>query len=318
MGDKMSKQQTITVNGAAYDSHTGMPLKGNDKPSASRPKVGAHVIHKKPSKSQTLSRKHVHTPTGHDKARKSTAKPRVAVSPMITKFADVRPSAKQQTKTPTKAPDIAPVKHPIQHKVAVRTPNKPALHAKKKTTPPAAAEIKQQAITKALHNARPAATTRKTSFARRHPRLISAGTASLAIVLLAGYFTYINLPNLSVRVAAAQAGIDASYPSYQPAGFGIRGPVAYDNGEVSINFQSTTNPSRFTINQSKSNWDSSALLDNRVAPQSGNNYLRYNDNGLTIYVYGHNAAWVNGGILYTIEGDAELSGDQIRRIATSM
>lgn len=316
----MSKQQTITVNGAAYDSRTGMPLEKTSKASVSRPKVTAHAMHKKPSKSNTLNRKHVHTPAGHDKARKSATKPRVAVSPMVSKFADIRPAAKPQPKIPKTTSDVAPVKHPIQHKAAAHTP-RPAtgLHASaKKQTPLPAAEIKHQAISKALHNTRPATPAPKKSFARRHPRLISAGTASLAIVLLAGYLTYINLPNLSVRVAAAQAGIDAAYPSYQPAGFGIRGPVAYDSGEVSINFQSHTNPSHFTINQSKSSWDSSALLDNYVAPQSGNNYLRYNDNGLTIYVYGHNAAWVNGGILHTIEGDAELSGDQIRRIATSM
>lgn len=309
----MNKQQTVSVGQAEYDPHTGKRLNGNE---ARRSSATAHGVHKKPSKSQTLSRRHVKTPAGHHKARTAPVKPTIKTSPMISRFADIRPAVAPAAPSHTKQEaKPAPVKHPIQHKVASRRTHQ---IAKSSAAPPTTQELKHQAITKALYSSRPAETRVKKSFARRYPRLVSAGTASLAIVLLAGYFTYINLPSISVRVAAAQAGIDASYPSYQPAGYGIRGPVAYENGEVAINFQSTTNPSHFTINQSKSGWDSSALLDNYVIPQSDNNYASYSDNGLTIYVYGHNAAWVNGGILHTIEGDAELSGDQIRRIATSM
>jgi len=313
MGEKMNKHQTVSIGDARYDAHTGKRL---DDVITSTRSAGARMVHKKPSKSTTLSRKYVHAPSTHLKSRVATTKPKIKLSPMISKFADVQPASKASKTQPTKKiSDIAPIKHPIQHKVETRT-SRPV--QKTSRNQPAALEIKHQAIAKALHQAKPETAPPKGGFARRYPRLVSAGTASLAILLLAGYFTYINLPSISVRVAAAQAGIDASYPSYQPAGYGIRGPVAYDNGEVSINFQSNTNPSHFTINQSKSGWDSSALLDNYVTPQSNNNYASYSDNGLTIYVYGNKAAWVNGGILHTIEGDAELSGDQIRRIATSM
>ena len=313
MGEKMNKHQTVSVGDAQYDAHTGKRL---DDVITSTRSAGSRVVHKKPSKSTTLSRKYVHAPTGHEKSRIAIAKPKIKVSPMISKFADIQPTSKaSKTQPAKKINDIAPIKHPLQHKVEARV-SRPV--QKTSHSQPAALEIKHQAIAKALHQAKPEAAPPKRGLARRFPRLVSAGTASLAILLLAGYFTYINLPSISVRVAAAQAGIDASYPSYQPAGYGIRGPVAYDNGEVSINFQSNTNPSHFTINQSKSGWDSSALLDNYVTPQSNNNYASYSDNGLTIYVYGNKAAWVNGGILHTIEGDAELSGDQIRRIATSM
>ena len=40
--------------------------------------------------------------------------------------------------------------------------------------------------------------------------------------------------------------------------------------------------------------------------------------GLTIYSGGKEATWVNGGILYQISGDANLSNDQIQKIATSL
>ena len=60
------------------------------------------------------------------------------------------------------------------------------------------------------------------------------------------------------------------------------------------------------------------MLENHVIPHVGDNYTTESINGLTIYTYGPNAAWVNDGILYTVSGDARLSTDQIERIAISM
>lgn len=153
---------------------------------------------------------------------------------------------------------------------------------------------------------------------RRLPRIMSVASASLALLLLGGYFTYLNMPSLSVRVAAAQAGVNASYPSYHPDGYSLNGPVAYTQGQVNMKFASNSGPQNFTVTQSKTSWDSSAVLDNYIKEKAGDNYITYDEHGLTIYTYGGNAAWVNGGVLYTITGDAPLSGDQIRHIATSM
>ena len=137
-------------------------------------------------------------------------------------------------------------------------------------------------------------------------------------MLIAGYLTYINMPNLSVRVAAAQAGIDANYPNYRPDGYALNGPVTYTDGRVSMNFKANAGSQNFSVNQSKSGWDSDAVLDNYVTPRATNGYIPYTERGLTIYTYDNNAAWVNAGILYTVEGDAPLSSEQIRRIATSL
>ena len=59
-------------------------------------------------------------------------------------------------------------------------------------------------------------------------------------------------------------------------------------------------------------------LENYVKEKSHDEYSTAQEKGLTIYNYGSNAAWVSGGILYTIDGDAPLSPDQIRKIATSV
>ena len=59
------------------------------------------------------------------------------------------------------------------------------------------------------------------------------------------------------------------------------------------------------------------MLDNFVTKKTGT-YLTYQERGLTIYSFGDQAAWVNGGLLYTIDGDAPLSSEQLLNIAASM
>ena len=120
-----------------------------------------------------------------------------------------------------------------------------------------------------------------------------------------------------MRVAASRAGITANYPGYQPDGYHFAGPITYQPGQVNITFKSNTNNNDFTIKQKSSIWDSQAVLDNYVSKQT-DNYLTYQQSGLTIYSFGSHAAWVNGGLLYTIDGDAPLSSDQLLHIATSM
>ena len=132
-----------------------------------------------------------------------------------------------------------------------------------------------------------------------------------------GYFTYLNVPIISVKIASAQAGINATYPDYCPDGYSLNGPVQYADGEVSINFNANTGNNKFVIKQSRSLWDSSAVK-NKVNEDSNGEFITTEENGLTIYTYGDNAIWVNGGILYSISGDTRLSNDQIRKIAISL
>lgn len=236
----------------------------------------------------------------------------VQKSPHITKFAPHPSGAKTQAK---RFSDIGPVTHPM---VARANSHLASKHRPVVTAPKPATIIKEEAIQEALQKAPARNETEKQPKQKKYPRTLSLASAGLALLLLGGYFTYLNMPSLSVRVAAAQAGINASYPEYRPDGYSLRGPVAYNQNEVMMKFAANAGPQNFTVTQAKSSWDSSAVLDNYVKQKAGDNYITYNERGLTIYTFDGNAAWVNGGILYTINGDAPLSTDQIRRIATSM
>lgn len=319
-------QQTVTINGVLYDAQTGLPLQSAAQIRTPHfPAANTHHsqnVHATTQKSATLNRAFVKkaTPTV---VQKQFQKPAIQKSPSITKFAPHPHSA--QTKSQQKrSMDIGPVSHPmaarVHQKVVQSQPAKPHTVAVAAHAPKPSQIIKQEAIADAMKNAptHTAKSTKPIKHPKKHSRTLSIMSASLALLMLAGYFTYLNMPNLSVRVAAAQAGFDATYPGYHPDGYSINGPVAYNEGWVSMKFAANGGDKSFTVKQEKSGWDSSALLANYVEPTSKGGYVPHSEQGLTVYIFNNSAAWVNGGVRYTIEGDAPLSSSQILNIAKSM
>jgi hypothetical protein len=297
------------------------------KHSVEHSEVKARAVHQKPQKSQTLLRAALKKPAPLRqlepvpvKIEADYAKPKPAVqhhrSPIISKFGGV-PVEKTvtQPEPAAAAPEAAPRVHPVVTKALAHRPEVAA-----PAQPQSSKELKEALIRERLAEAQP---NTEHHHAQHHgrrfsqPRLATILTSSLALLLLAGYLTYINLPNISMRVAATRAGIAANYPNYNPDGYHFAGPITYQPGEVNIGFKSNTNDRSFAIKQKASSWDSQAVLDNYVSKKTGT-YLTYQERGLTIYSYGNHAAWVNGGLMYTIDGDAPLSSDQLLRIATSM
>lgn len=147
------------------------------------------------------------------------------------------------------------------------------------------------------------------------PPVIVSGV--ILLVLAASVICYLTVPALSLYVAAKSANVEATYPGYIPAGYHFKGPVTYSEGKVTMRFAAAGSDSAFTIEQNSTYWDSGAVLDNYVLARS-QNYLTYSQGGITIYTFGSQAAWVNAGVLHTIDGNAQLTSDQILRIAGSM
>ena len=327
-------EQTVSVNGVVYHKKTGMPLREERGPG--KPDHAARTVHTKPQRSKTLSRRYVHRQTEAPKPAKTAApaktqpspaadtpvaisvhkkptQPTITRSPMVTRHA---PAMKPTVKHTGLVSDIAPTSHHLVNRaLAKQQKPQPAVR-------PPSHIVKQLAIDKALRDA-PAKAERTAPLKlaktpSRSKRLLSIASASLAVLLLGAYFTYLNMPTLSTRIAASQAGINANYPHYQPMGYSLNGPVAYDQGSVTMTFAANGSPQRFTLTQSRSGFDSLAVLDSVVAPKAGTNYQTTSSGGLTVYTYDGGAAWVSGGILYQIDGDARLSPEQVQRIATSM
>lgn len=325
------RKNFVTINGTIYDRVSGLPVRATDNSTSSN-QGHASNMHSRTQRSQTLSRKHVKRSHSVPAALPKTGESKLATgrSPMISKYA---PHPKPEISR--RESDLRPVQaHPITVRVAAKgaQPKQSIRQAPVHHVTPKPVQrthkpsdiIKAEATAKALaeapshHRAPHRDKKANRNNKQRFGRALSFASSGFALLLMAGYFTYINMPNLSVRVAAVQSGIDAGYPSHRPSGYSLSGPIAFNDGEVRMAFAANGTNRGFTLTQAKSSWDSSALLNDYVTPKAGSDYLTTAGNGLTIYSWGGNAAWVSGGILHTIEGDAPLSPDQIQRIATSL
>lgn len=151
---------------------------------------------------------------------------------------------------------------------------------------------------------------------------VSARTVALATTVfvglaLGGLYAYQNVPRIAMKVAASRAGFGATMPNYNPSGFSFDGPVQYTDGQVTVGYKSNTDDREYKVTQQTSDWSSESLLNNYIV-SNNKQYQTYQDKGRTIYIYdGVNATWVNGGIWYQIEGQSQLTTDQLVRIAAS-
>ncbi|MDR0956150.1 MAG: DUF4367 domain-containing protein [Candidatus Nomurabacteria bacterium] len=303
---------------------------------------------------ETLNRKFVKKPSSRVRpVRAQRRAPKISTSPLVSHFASTvkigqsaaaasgraaNPAAQNlnkisahaakfsQTTPETDAPFrafIAPaaadrLKHPAAKAKSFRQKSQPTNHNSQKRA--IAGKALQRENSRALKNAlireqlaAPAA-LKKPLKSKRKLHFSTVASLAAALILVSGYFAYINMPNLSVRVAAVRAGVSARAPGYVPSGYQINGNVAYQPGSVTINYKANGNDWHYSLTQATSQWDSAALLSSQVAP-ADQNYQTLQRNGLTIYRYNDSAAWVNGGVLYTLDGNANLSDDQVLKIA---
>jgi hypothetical protein len=339
-------REIIIVNGVKYDAVTGQPIISStvNKDTA----VESDKIHQNLQKSQTLNRKFVKRPNitdaqahaiaqfknRHDymELRRSSLAERSQLAHADRKsFDGVRGSANRVIAPVSDSVSLSKTIAPAEDKEQITIQTNPVhQRALEKMRQQNAAlqnlspkEIKEIAINQALaqlhsesleysKKKKQRGGARQSWFNRRFAGM-AAGFAVFALFI--GYFTYLNAPALSVKVAAIQSGVDATLPQYAAQGYKLNG-LAYFDGEA-VNLAYRNGGDSYTVKQSASAWDSVALLENYVAPKWHKNYETYSEKGLTIYKNDRNqAVWINGGKMYTVEGE-KLNADEIRKIAGS-
>ena len=217
--------------------------------------------------------------------------------------------------------------HPLQ-KVANTRMQTRKRAVTQKTKKPTAKELKERAIKQALASASMMEETEPKSKHSKNKKLsllsiglgrvvLAFSCAALAVFAIV-YFVNMNMPDVSLKVAAMQTGINATYPSYVPRDYSISS-ITSENKKITLVFKNNQTDEKYSIIEETSSWDSNALLSNYVKPAYGENFNTVREQGLTIYISGSNAVWVNGGVMYVVTSDNEvLSNKQIRSIATSL
>lgn len=220
--------------------------------------------------------------------------------------------------------DMVAQMHPLQEVANSRMKaRKNTVKKEKKMT---AKELKDKAIKEALATAsapeKPiSAKKKKEKNAKIHfgfGRVVLALSCAAVAVFAIVYFVNLNMPDVSLKVAAMQTGINAAYPTYVPRDYALAS-ITSENKRIVLEFKNSAEDSAFTLVEETSSWDSNALLSNYVKDTYGENYQTIKEQGLTIYISGSNAAWVNGGIVYKITAkNGTLTNKQIKAIATSL
>ncbi len=348
-GKMFTGQQSTVIKPTATVKHGIGSVDGFARRAVRAQKVAAHT-QKAPQRSQTLMRKGLRKPVASAvKHRKTTTIQRPAISKSSLGVSARRQNA---AKAITKSPQVRKFDHStasrstVVKKAMAITPKPAPSHVAKKIQTATIetsrqhtgkhSETSRQASVRMIEKALETATShteqtmahakqttkKRTSKLRKKlgvsKRALSLGSGALAVVLLAGFFAVQNVPNLSMRVAATRAGFDASMPDYQPAGFSFDGPIDYNAGRVTVSFKSNSDERTYSLTQRSSNWTSDALLANFIESEE-KQYQTFLDKGRTLYLYdGSNATWIDNGIWYQIEGDSDLTTDQLVRIASSI
>ena len=290
------------------------------------------ATHRRMQRSTTLNRKYVQKPTKTPtinsiaKQQADDLKRRQALAEKINRERLAAMKAHQAAKKTTAATKkVDPIAPPVKNPVVTAAKNKMSMSMKSSASARSARELKDSAVESALRsvatmesknkNVVASSISTKKSFGLKKV-LLALGCAVLCVGII-GYFVSLNIPDVSVRVAAMQAGFEATYPSYVPRGFSLKDIVSEDKCLVMsfANGEGTT----FKLSEEKSAWDSDALESNYVKSTWDTDYTSVREQGITIFISASSATWVNGGILYKINAPVNsLTKKQIKSIVTSL
>lgn len=153
---------------------------------------------------------------------------------------------------------------------------------------------------------------------KKSTRAKQVGAIMATVFVLGCFYTYSNIPSISLKMKAGQTGFTANVPSYKPTGFSLNRAIQSKPGSVIISYNSRIDDRAFSITQEKTNLSNetiSSLFLNEIT----NNYSAEATPDKTVYIYDDsNAAWVKDGILYNIQGNAQLSRSQLLNLASSL
>ncbi|MCA9330045.1 DUF4367 domain-containing protein [Candidatus Saccharibacteria bacterium] len=152
----------------------------------------------------------------------------------------------------------------------------------------------------------------------KNNRLGKIGLIGLSVLILGVFFSYQNAPRIALHKAKTTIGFDAKIPNYNPAGFRRIGPVQYQRGMVVLNFQSNSDDRQYAVTQTSTDIDN-ADIPSKYLDGVSKDYQTTNVKGQTVYIYNNSrATWINQGVWYTIDGNANLGKDQLVNIVASI
>ena len=185
-----------------------------------------------------------------------------------------------------------------------------------------AKQIKEQEIERAMRSAERIKSARSRRKIRRYPptefglKRVALAMATAAVVVFGVvYLVNANTPDISMKVAAMQNGIDAVYPAYTPRGFALS-DITSENGKVTLNFKNPETGAAYSLTEEAVS-ENVTLLE-YIDETFGANYTRIDEQGISVYIGNNGAAWAHNGVVFKLKiTSGSLTRKQITTIATT-
>ena len=161
---------------------------------------------------------------------------------------------------------------------------------------------------------------KKKLFRLRNLYIFSGIVLFLLILATSGwYFKY----DLELYYANLKTGIHGSFPSYVPLGYKIDKFSYSKSGQTpAITFQyhpaHSVLSQNLYISETSSTLDNAGLVQTDIGPVSQEKYTTLSVNGLSVYYYSDQYAWLNAGILYVLNNQTDLSQPTVLKIINSI
>lgn len=149
------------------------------------------------------------------------------------------------------------------------------------------------------------------------PKWLSIAAVFFVFGGVGGFIVWKNVPAVPLKVAASRAQINASLPSYTPAGFNYAGHIEVKAGAITIPY--TDSSKSYTVTQKASKMDSSSLADTALPKNVPTQTLDasghapvfgYTDNDNSV------ATCVSGGVQTIVSGNIDT--DSAQKVASSL
>ncbi|HUD06489.1 MAG TPA: hypothetical protein VMR34_01250 [Candidatus Saccharimonadales bacterium] len=150
------------------------------------------------------------------------------------------------------------------------------------------------------------------------PRTLLLSTVGVIVLAFCAFAVYHYYDYLVVDYANLRIHFNGHLAGVTTPGFSVS-KINYTKNDLIFSYSSNSGDGRgYQIFEQPSDWDSQSLLDSVVNPNVSDSYANYQIGGRTVYEYAHTAVWVDGGIYYRINNDANLSSSQLTSIINSL
>lgn len=146
-------------------------------------------------------------------------------------------------------------------------------------------------------------------------RVLFALACAVVIVAVIVCIVDRTAPDMSDKVQAMAPS--AVYPKYTPRCYSVS-DVTSDEEKVVLNFHCEELSGAYTLTERKVNLGNNVTLEQYVNENYGNNYNKYTEQGIDVYIAGRGAVWINDNVLYELMiTSGNLTRKQILTIATT-